>query len=301
MKNEDLIRKWLNNDLTPQEQQEFDALEDASLQKAIIENASRFKASHFSEPPSFSEVEKHLSSKENKVRPLSWKRIMIQIASVVVLACIAYYGFFQNTNTTYTTAAAEKRSLRLPDASEVVLNASSEIEFDESNWSDKRWVALEGEAYFKVAKGKTFDVETSQGTVTVLGTQFNVKQRDTYFEVLCYEGLVQVATMDTVFKLSAGDGIVVNNGQFRNSKTPDIAPKWTETASSFEAIQLFRVFNELERQFGVTIQYNGPKKVLLFTGGFPHDNLENALKAVTAPMGLAYKIENKTSIVIYEE
>ena len=47
----------------------------------------------------------------------------------------------------------------------------------ENKWKNERSVNLDGEGFFKVAKGSKFDVETSAGTVSVVGTQFNVKNR----------------------------------------------------------------------------------------------------------------------------
>jgi Fe2+-dicitrate sensor, membrane component len=65
----------------------------------------------------------------------------------------------------------------------VNLNSSSQLSYSKNKWDSKREVTLNGEAFFKVSKGSTFDVITLNGKVSVLGTQFNVKQRENYFEV----------------------------------------------------------------------------------------------------------------------
>jgi hypothetical protein len=38
---------------------------------------------------------------------------------------------------------------------------------------------------------------------------------------------------------------------------------------------------------------------LLFTGGFMHDNIENALLSITQPMELNYKTNVSNDVVIY--
>ena len=82
------------------------------------------------------------------------------------------------------------------------------------NGQTKRDLTLEGEAYFKVQKGQTFSVNTTDGVVKVLGTHFNVKQRNNYFEVNCYEGLVSVTYNNETVKLPPGKTFRLINGTY---------------------------------------------------------------------------------------
>ena len=93
------------------------------------------------------------------------------------------------------------------------LNAKSLLAFNKKDWKQEREVELDGEAFFKVAKGSSFNVITKSGTVTVYGTQFNVKQRDNYFEVICYEGLVGVTYNSQETKLKPGDSFLIIDGE----------------------------------------------------------------------------------------
>ncbi len=291
-----LLKKWLNNDLTEEELSAFNQLEEAEFNTAIIANAQHFKASHFSTPASFKSLQEKLP-----VKKLTWKRTLLQIASVLVLGFAVYYGFFYNQITQIQTLAAEKSTISLPDNSTVILNAASEISYHKKNWDDERELQLKGEAFFKVAKGKKFNVKTAQGVVSVLGTQFNVKQRDTYFEVSCYEGIVQVTTNKTVKKLLAGDTFRLDAGVIFNGTTTQSTPQWTASMSNFKSIRFYQVLEELERQYNITITYNGTKKTQFFTGAFVHDNLENALQAITAPLGLKYKVEETNKVILLDE
>ena len=300
MEKDYLLKKWLNNELTEEEQRAFNELEDAQLNKAIVDNAQCFKASHFSTPASFKSLQEKLPTAQTPVRKVSWKRTLLQIASVLVLGFAVYYGFFYNQVTQVQTLAAEKITISLPDNSTVILNAASKISYHEKNWDEERELQLEGEAYFQVAKGKKFDVKTPEGTVSVLGTQFNVKQRDSYFEVICYEGVVQVTTNTAVKKLQAGDTFRMDAGVQFSGATDDVAPQWTGNMSSFKSVRFHQVLEELERQYNISITYDGAKKTQFFTGAFVHDNLENALQAVTAPLGLTYKIEGTTNVILLD-
>ena len=123
--------------------------------------------------------------KINTVQPkTNWAKQLIKIAAILAISFSVYY-YTTTLDTTITTLAAQKTTIDLPDASHVSLNALSSLTFNKKDWDDERDITLNGEAYFKVAKGERFTVNTSSGIVTVLGTQFNIKQRDNLFEVVC--------------------------------------------------------------------------------------------------------------------
>ena len=79
----------------------------------------------------------------------------------------------------------------------MLLNSKSTITFNKHNWDTNRTLELNGEAFFDVEKGNTFTVKTSQGNVSVLGTEFNVNASVDFFRVSCYEGKVKVSEMLT--------------------------------------------------------------------------------------------------------
>ena len=174
MDKEDLIKKWLKDELTPIEKQNFEQGDDFALHQAIINNAKQFKASNFSKPETFKDFQSAYQNRKQKTKQLDWFKPLLRIASVVVITLGIYFAFFNTNPTVVQTLVSQQTTIELPDESKVTLNAGSEITYSKTDWSDKRHLNLEGEAYFKVAKGKTFDVVTSKGTVTVVGTEFNV-------------------------------------------------------------------------------------------------------------------------------
>ena len=202
--------------------------------------------------------------------------------------------------THHKTLASEQKTFELPDASMVTLNALSEVSFSKKNWKDKRTVDLEGEAFFKVAKGKVFDVITDDGIVTVVGTQFNVKQREDYFEVQCFEGIVSVNSANQTTKLLAGDVFRFYDGMVAKSATLNQVPQWTNNISEFKSVPYKEVLNEFERQYNIRILYTGAKLNQLFSGGFIHGDIENALKSISIPLELTYTIESATQVRIFD-
>lgn len=73
----------------------------------------------------------------------------------------------------------EQLRVQLSDGSSVSLNSGSRLAYNRLFGSSNRRIRLRGEAFFDVAHNETpFVVETFNGTVTVLGTRFNVRAWD---------------------------------------------------------------------------------------------------------------------------
>lgn len=298
MDDEKLIQQWLKGELSKEEVKAFEAMEEAPFYKDIIQDAQHFKASNFSKVDDFDTfkrkvIQPHAQIEKGKV---IWLRPLLRIASVVVVALGLFYFFLFDNATEVQTMVAEKTTVELPDASRVVLNAASQIRFDAADWQNNRVVKLDGEAFFDVEKGAKFDVETSEGTVSVLGTEFNVKQRGNFFEVACYEGTVRVVSNGRTEILKVGDSFTSFDSTVYTDTTDHKEPQWTVNKSYFERIPVAEVFSELERQYGITVVLEDVDPSQLFTGGFAHDNLKNAVLAVGEPLGLEYEILKGTTV-----
>lgn len=298
MDKELLLKKWLNDDLTQVEAKTFKESEDYVFNQEIIDTAKLFKASEFYNIEDFETFKAKYNAQKTPVKKLHWLAPMLKIASVLVIAFGVYFSFFFNSNIEISTLASQKTTIELPDQSQVVLNALSTISYHKKDWNDNRILKLDGEAYFKVEKGKTFDVVTSQGKVTVVGTQFNVKQRDDYFEVKCFEGIVNVQSANITRQLWAGDTYRIIDGKFTETKILSTTPEWTKNTSVFNVIPIKEVIAELERQYNIEVITKKMNNDRLFTGGFKHTNLNDALTSITQPMNLTYEIVSSNQVVI---
>ncbi|MFT4659934.1 MAG: transmembrane sensor [Patiriisocius sp.] len=221
------------------------------------------------------------------IRKFNWSQIGIA-ASICLAIGLAFLMNPSNVES-FVTANTEIMEFILPDNSKVVLNSASTLTYDEDAWTDNRSVNLSGEAYFEVEKGSSFSVITNQGLVTVLGTGFNVFDRGSNFKVGCDHGKVSVKANGQEVILTEGLFAELKNGQLRNTIKEDSFKMWTAGEFNFEEENLEIVFDELERQFNVSIQYSdlGERS---FTGSFNRDDLESALQVVCEPMNLTYDI-----------
>lgn len=296
MTREELIQKWLDHNLNSEEQKAFEQLEDYKDLMQLDSALQSFKSPEFSVDKNYDALQPQLNKKTGQ----SWYKSLLKIAAVLAV-CFSVYYYTATLDTSFNTEIASQTTVELPDASEVILNANSNLVFNESKWDDKREVKLNGEAFFKVAKGKTFDVITAHGIVSVLGTQFNVKQRKNYFEVHCFEGLVSVKTKDNYTELKPANSLKIIDGKlFANEKEITTQPNWLRGESTFVNTPLKHVIVELQNYYDIKIIADNADTNRLYTGAFTHKNLDLALQSVTIPLNLSYS-KSGTTVVLKRE
>ena len=291
MEDKYMLTKWLNDELTNEQLKDFKQNPDYSIYKSIKEYSSDLKTKDFNEDALLHTIISK-NSKTQKVIALSHKWFF-RIAALVLISLSVVVFYQQSDKTIEFAEKGAKTTFNLPDNSIVTLNSDSKIEFSEKNWDDNRALKLEGEAYFKVAKGKKFEVSTKSGKITVLGTQFDVKERKNRLEVVCYEGKVQVAFNEELIILTHGERAVFeNNRLFIQNKTVALSPSWLESEITFEQEHLKNILDEIERQYNVKIKSKfGSLKSeeQLFTGKIPTNNLQIALKILSTTYHLKTK------------
>jgi len=300
MKKEILIKKWLDNELTADELKEFKQLEEYDSYVKLSEKAQFFKAPDYSSTEAYEKFKTIIEEKRSRKNNKKIYFLIAQMAAAFIIGFGLFSVIFSSGLTTIKTLASENQTVILPDNSIVKLNSLSEISYSEKKWNKKRKLDLKGEAYFKVAKGATFLVETSSGVVSVHGTQFNVKSRNNYFEVQCFEGLVSVVIDEKEIMLPAGNVVQIVNGVRRGNKISRYSPTWLDNKSSFVSVPLSEVISEFERQYNVFVKAEINTEVL-FTGMFVNNNKEEALKSITIPFDLKYSIDgNKITLIKIE-
>lgn len=300
MTKEDYIKKWLQGTLEEEEKRIFERTNEYGSLEKLSKSLMSFKAPEYDVQTEYDRLISRRS--KGRVIAFNWLKPLLKIAAVLIMIAGGYFFFLYDSPTVVETLAAEKTELKLPDSSFVALNALSRISFYEKKWKKVRKVQLNGEAFFSVAKGSKFDVETSAGIVSVLGTRFNVKNRKDFFEVVCFEGAVAVKSRQEVIKLlpnqmfrAMGGVITTENISLEN------IPAWQANESSFKSIPFLYVIQELERQYNVSINTRNVDVHQLFTGSFPHSNLSLALKSITIPLNLSYQTAEDKKIILTGE
>lgn len=298
---ETLLHKYLNNEISDNELDTLHTSDDYRDYLLIADKATQLQSPVFDKESVWESVSKR-TKKPSKIISLTPYKRILQYAAVIAVLFVGYQLLFSDATTiTQSSSRAEKLAFTLPDASEVMLNADSKITYSEKSWNNHRILNLDGEAYFNVTSGKVFDVETPQGTVRVLGTQFNVQSRNEHFHVSCYEGLVSVIFNEKEIKLPAGKSIIIEKNNI--IAQPDITvskPGWIANESTFTNSSLQFVIDELKRQYNIEVISENVNLSQKFTGAFTHTNLEAALTTICEPLRLNYKISPETTrVTIY--
>lgn len=275
------LAKWLSGEMTDEELAEFQAEPDFAVYDKIKKYSADLETPTFDEQSVLSKI---IASPKKEIKTISLtQHWLFRVAAVLVVGLGLFFGVKNFATSTETAQNGAQNTFLLPDHSEVVLNAGSEIEYKKWNWNNNRILTLEGEAYFKVAKGQKFEVNTSLGKVTVLGTQFNVKQRDNRFDVTCYEGKVKVNYKDQELIITKGMSIAFENGQSIEIPQSTVqSPEWLNNELVFYQANLKSIVNEFERHFNVTLELKSKGNSQLFTGTIPVDNMNTALEILSS-------------------
>lgn len=293
MKDDNILAKWLNNELDQKELEAFMATPEYATYNKIKEYSAQLTVPEADMDALYARISAS-KNKQVKVRTLSpW---IGRIAAMLILMLGATYFLYTTKTTTEMAQAGQRTEFLLPDNSSVTLNSGSEVDYKAWNWKNNRKLQLDGEAYFKVAKGQTFDVVTTMGKVTVVGTQFNVKARDNRFDVTCFEGKVKVTSNGSTILLTPGMSVAFENGkQLDIPSDENKQPGWLTYEVNYQQEQLGRIINEMERQYRVDIELTDKQLASeLHNGGIPMNNLNDALKIIETAYHLKpHKTGNK--------
>ena len=298
---ENYLAKWLNNELTEEELAVFKKSDEYASYQRILEASKTMEGPDFDVEDALQAIKNKRILQEPKVVQLKPFRRFLKVAAAVTIIMVGSYFYLNTLNENITTQFAENKEVILPDSSEIIMNADSKIAYSKKKWDTERNVSLNGEAFFKVAKGERFTVTTDHGTVAVLGTQFNVEGREGFFEVTCFEGLVSVSYKGSETKLPAGTSFMVVEGKIVLAEEPkNLNPSWMDNESTFKSIPLKYVLDEFQRQHNVKVKTQNIDLGKLFTGTFSNTNTDLALQSISVPSRIKFKLEGN-KVLFYAE
>ncbi len=227
------------------------------------------------------------------------KRTWSSIAASLVLFALGFQWF---APASVTVAPGEQHYFVMADGSAIELNSETSLKYARplrAFFSSTRLVHLEGEAFFNVQKGsKPFVVASKNASVTVLGTQFNVRSRNVggvpQTTVAVVEGRVEVDGISgETIELSTGLFAVVesSNAPILGSATPERISQWKEGTLVLIDLPFGDLIDELERRFGATIEVDKDvDSTTRKTAYYPADRaLESILSDLCVSQELSYR------------
>lgn len=207
----------------------------------------------------FNKIKEVESSAPAKVRYMS-RRWWLAAASVAAIA-VSFFLWKEiiSNPPSIQTQYGEIKQQQLPDGSEVILNANSNIRYGK-NWQkgENREVWIKGEAFFhvqKTAEKTKFIVHTDKFDIEVTGTQFNVVNKNGKANVLLKEGGITIKTKD-------GKEIKMVAGEYYEYVQEDVVKKevkdenilaWKDNKIDFDNATLNDAIVLIKEHYGVEV------------------------------------------------
>ena len=255
-------------------------------------------------------------SKEKKRYLKSFRaQVFFTIAAVFIISLGIYFlptvGSKQTLNapgnitTLYISEPGERRDVKLPDGTIVLLNSNSHITIDKDFGQVARKVKLTGEAFFNVTKdeSKPFVVESDAFSTTAIGTSFYVHARNSerQYAVDLVEGKVKLAGYKSVVLLTAGEQGVWDSAITNFSKTSfdrDQLNEWIKGKIVFNKTPLNDAILKLEQWFAIKINVKNKRvKNSIVTGTYVNRSLNDILQVICLSLSCKYKYVDDKVIV----
>ncbi len=349
---ENLVHSYLTGNISDQEKQElfrwlvqdpsnltyFNHMADIWLSSSVFQDSQNFNSDIAFERVKSKISDANLFAGEARHRniqlPWYWAAAILVI---VILSSFLASNLLSRAKPQYSASPylievpyGSKSNLKLPDGSQVVLNAGSKLTISEGFGKTHRNLNLVGEGYFKVSPNKAlpFLVHAGKIVVKAIGTEFNVKAypEDKIIETILIKGSVEVnkkantgteskavllKPKQTLVYNKESDDIEVSIIVDKSNTAEDIplptppAPKVAYTKTTIDPViytswkevhwniyrkNLSDLAVELERKYDVTIRFESEALKSIKFTGTLKDE---SLEQVLAAMRIASPIEYK--------
>ena len=330
------VRKWINE--KPEHKKYFDSLKDI-----FIVTGASFDIKKYNKTEGWKRVEsgyykemykKVLKQSNNKLQPIV--RIAVSIAAALVIAFLSgvvvksyiinKYSVNKIVYNEVTVPLGAKSQVTLSDGSKVWLNAGSKLRYPLQFGEMDREVFLEGEGYFDVAhdKNKRFLVKTSEVTIKVYGTQFNVKaypeenriittlvngsvvveanngnKSKTYLKpnetAIFFKSQHSFSQNQNINKQPASKIIPIQTSKLiiTPQRNTNLVTSWKDSLWIIEGDGLGQLAVMLERRYNVKIVFtNDELKNYKFTGILANETFEQVMKIIQISAPIKFRLDH---------
>ena len=205
---------------------------------------------------------------------------------------------------TLSTPRGGQYQLRLPDGTQVWLDAASSISYPTFFIGKNRKVRITGQVYFEVARDKArpFHVNANNMDVEVLGTHFNINaySDEASINTTLLEGSVKVnaGNANTIVLRPGQQAQVGNQLKVAENANLDQVMAWKNGLFNFEGADIKTVMRELGRWYDVEIVYKGEVPPRKFGGEVSRQLTLSQVLRLLQKVGINYTIEGKKLIVL---
>lgn len=197
---------------------------------------------------------------------------------------------------TIETPAGGQYQINLPDGTKVWLNSASSLRYPVLFTGKDRSVEITGEAYFEVAHNKSmpFKVITTDQTVEVLGTNFNVMAypEEASTNTTLIEGSVKVVKDNTSKTITPGQQARVKAGKIDivNANIQEVTA-WKNGYFIFKSEDVKNIMRQLARWYDLEVEYQGNVSEKIFGAKISRfRNISEVLSILESTGSIHFKI-----------
>jgi transmembrane sensor len=314
-----ILQRYLNDQTTEEEkrmvEEWFDNMEQP---ESVIEPTLKARI----RKKIWAHVEEH---SDINIRHAPWYIKMGRVAAASAFIITSYF-LIKEYSTNDAADIAEKVSplteisngskivqrVSLVDGTFVDLSPGGIIRFPKK-FTNKREVYLEGEAFFDVKKDslRPFLVYTQEITTRVLGTSFRIHADDNAneFIVAVKTGKVSVLPSgDSSMQMKTSPIVLIPNQQViynRQEKSmhktlvdePKIITEKTVRVSNYTNALVVEIFNALEKDYGINVEYNEALKDCTLTSDMTEEDFYERIDIICNAIGAKYEIQETTVVI----
>jgi Fe2+-dicitrate sensor, membrane component len=204
-----------------------------------------------------------------QIRPLKpfYRRTWVRAAAAVLLIAGATSSYFlwkaaYNSAPAYTeihTGNRERKTVQLPDGSQLTLNAGSTLRIPDDQSAERKVQLLDGEVFFDVQPDtrRPFIVESGPLRTTVLGTSFNISayQDIHQLSITVTSGKISVAGKSAAGVLQQGQAMVYDKIKEtgRIGTAANGRPEWMQGRLVLNDVSFTEMSVLVEKNFGIRI------------------------------------------------
>ncbi|MBW6536582.1 MAG: FecR family protein [Mariniphaga sp.] len=272
-----------------------------------------------------------------------WLKVAAVFVLVFISGGIAHYFLSQKPETTeyplqveYFAPLGSRSFIKMPDGSKIWLNAGTTLTYKNNFGTDNREVYLTGEAFFEIEKNPLFPfiVQTSDISITALGTKFNVKAYDEEktIETMLVEGSIRLEGNNfklaeeiilkekekAIFTKKEQTINLTEQNSLPKENIAEIKPKselkiitsvepepiisWKDERWIINNEKLSSLSKKLERRYAVNFIFdNDLLKEYAFGGTLEDETLEQVLDAICSSSPVKYVIEGKSVYIMSDK
>lgn len=317
---EDLLHKYINNKLTPEElilfRDELKAISDREIEAQMELDWLIPEGKAEDVPDTYINQMRerlHVELRPPKKQPVFMRMLRVAIILLIPLLMATTFYFYYSSQVVashdmvVSAGKGERVSIVLPDGTKVRINAMSTLSYNPVRFNKKdRTIRFEGEAFFDVSRDENapFRISTFGMDLNVLGTVFNLQAREyeKNIEVSLLSGHVMLWSPisrkeQELFKNEKAI-LCKGTGEFTVTKIEgQKSIPWLSDEMVFKNKPLEEVICTIEANFDVKFNFIGRDLVGSdrFTGTLPTRDLNQVLEILSRSCG--FRCEVSGSVV----